>query len=142
MDIWHACYPDDTTTFTFTKVKEEQAAQVHASSIRLAPFSDHHLVYTWVMLWPACPRPAYWHFKHQPARGYGLFGSLLGVLAGLEPAAADFSFGSEMVGHEECVCLALLPQLPLGAHLADGSSQDAAQEGGAEAELEPGCPPK
>ncbi|XP_044840194.1 uncharacterized protein LOC123346801 [Mauremys mutica] len=59
VDVWRDHHPDDDTTFTYVRVEDNRSchsrliriylsrfhlAQAHASGIRLAPFTDHHLV--------------------------------------------------------------------------------------------------
>lgn len=74
VDVWCTCHPHNTMTFTFVRVKEDQVchswldqiylsvlntAQVHTSGIRPALFSNHHLVYGWVILQSRCLGLAY-----------------------------------------------------------------------------------
>ncbi|CAM5082955.1 unnamed protein product, partial [Natator depressus] len=54
VDVWRDHHPDDTSTFTFA----------HSSTVRPAPFSDHHLVTVTVSLRAEGPGPAYWHFNN------------------------------------------------------------------------------
>ncbi|CAM2113290.1 unnamed protein product [Caretta caretta] len=78
-DIWCDHHPDDTSTFTFVRVKAHWSSQsrlehiylscfhlsrAHSSSIRLVPFSDHHLATVTASLCAERPRPAYWHFNN------------------------------------------------------------------------------
>ncbi|CAM2114667.1 unnamed protein product [Caretta caretta] len=70
---------DDTSTFTFVRVEAHQShhsrldriylsrfhlSQAHSSTIRPAPFSDHHLATITVSLHAERPGPAYWHFNN------------------------------------------------------------------------------
>ncbi|CAM2111990.1 unnamed protein product [Caretta caretta] len=79
VDIWHDHHPDDASTFTFVRVETHQSShsqldriylscfhlsRVHSSSIRLAPFSDHHLATVTASLCAERPGPAYWHFNN------------------------------------------------------------------------------
>ncbi|CAM4564263.1 unnamed protein product [Caretta caretta] len=78
VDVWRDHHPDDTSTFTFVRVEARRArhsrldriylsrfhlSQAHSSSIRPAPFSDHHLATVTVSLCAEKPGPAYWHFN-------------------------------------------------------------------------------
>ncbi|CAM2112452.1 unnamed protein product [Caretta caretta] len=77
VDIWHDHHPDDTSTFTFVRVQVHRLSQsrldciylscfhlsrAHSSSIRLAPFSDHHLATVTASLCAESSGLAYWHF--------------------------------------------------------------------------------
>ncbi|CAM2097649.1 unnamed protein product [Caretta caretta] len=79
VDIWHDHHPDDTSTFTFVRVEAHWSShsqldriylsrfhlsRAHSSSIRLAPFSDHHLATVLASLCAERPGPAYWHFNN------------------------------------------------------------------------------
>ncbi|CAM5113265.1 unnamed protein product [Eretmochelys imbricata] len=79
VDIWHDHHPDDTSTFTFVWVEAHWSShsrldriylshfhlsRAHSSSIRLAPFSDHHLATVTASLCAERPGPAYWHFNN------------------------------------------------------------------------------
>ncbi|CAM2098828.1 unnamed protein product [Caretta caretta] len=79
VDIWRDHHPDDTSTFTFVWVEAHWSShsrldciylsrfhlsQAHSSSIRLAPFSDHHLATVTASLCVERPGPAYWHFNN------------------------------------------------------------------------------
>ncbi|CAM2099405.1 unnamed protein product [Caretta caretta] len=79
VDIWRDHHPDDTSTFTFVRVKTHRSShsqldriylsrfhllRAHSSSIRLAPFSDHHLATMTASLCAERPGPAYWHFNN------------------------------------------------------------------------------
>ncbi|CAM2097772.1 unnamed protein product [Caretta caretta] len=79
VDVWHDHHPDDTSTFTFVWVEAHRShysrldriylsrfhlSQAHSSAIRLAPFSDHHLVTVTISLHAERPGPAYWHFNN------------------------------------------------------------------------------
>ncbi|CAM2111429.1 unnamed protein product [Caretta caretta] len=79
VDIWRDHHPDDTSTFTFVQVEAHRSShsrldhiylshfhlsRAHSSSIRLAPFSDHHLATVTASLCTERPGPAYWHFNN------------------------------------------------------------------------------
>ncbi|CAM5079773.1 unnamed protein product, partial [Natator depressus] len=79
VDIWRDHHPDDTYTFTFVQVAAHRShhsrldriylfrfhlSQAHSSTIRPAPFSDHHLATITVSLRAERPGPAYWHFNN------------------------------------------------------------------------------
>ncbi|CAM2096704.1 unnamed protein product [Caretta caretta] len=79
VDIWCDHHLDDTSTFTFVRVEAHRSShswldriylshfhlsQAHSSSIRLAPFSDHHLATVTASLCAERPGPAYWHFNN------------------------------------------------------------------------------
>ncbi|CAM2113530.1 unnamed protein product [Caretta caretta] len=79
VDIWHDQHPDDTSTFTFVRVEAHLSShsrldriylshfhlsRAHSSSIRLAPFSDHHLATVTASLCVERPGLAYWHFNN------------------------------------------------------------------------------
>ncbi|CAM4605007.1 unnamed protein product [Caretta caretta] len=79
VDVWRDHHPDDTSTFTFVRVEARRShrsrldriylsrlhlSQAHSSTIRPAPFSDHHLVAVTVSLRAEGPGPAYWHFNN------------------------------------------------------------------------------
>ncbi|CAM5075205.1 unnamed protein product [Natator depressus] len=78
-DIWRDHHLDDTSTFTFVQVEAHRSShsrlhriylshfhlsRAHSSSIRLAPFSDHHLAAMTASLCAERPGPAYWHFNN------------------------------------------------------------------------------
>ncbi|CAM2118873.1 unnamed protein product [Caretta caretta] len=79
VDIWCDHHPDDTSTFTFVRVEAHRSShsqldriylsrfhlsRAHSSSIRLAPFSDHHLATVTASLCAERPGLAYWHFRN------------------------------------------------------------------------------
>ncbi|CAM2114380.1 unnamed protein product, partial [Caretta caretta] len=79
VDIRRNHHPDDTSTFTFVWVEAHRSShsrldciylsrfhlsRAHSSSIRLAPFSDHHLATMTAFLCAERPGPAYWHFNN------------------------------------------------------------------------------
>ncbi|CAM2099432.1 unnamed protein product [Caretta caretta] len=79
VDIWLDHHPDDTSMFTFVRVEAHRSShsqldriylsrfhlsRAHSSSIRLAPFSDHHLATMTASLCAERPGPAYWHFNN------------------------------------------------------------------------------
>ncbi|CAM2111758.1 unnamed protein product [Caretta caretta] len=79
VDIWLDHHPDDTSTFTFVWMEAHRSShsrldriylshfhlsRAHSSSIRLAPFSDHHLATMTASLCAERPGPASWHFNN------------------------------------------------------------------------------
>ncbi|CAM2105910.1 unnamed protein product [Caretta caretta] len=79
VDIWRDHHLDDTSTFTFVQVEAHWSShswldriylsrfhlsRAHSSSIRLAPFSDHHLATVTASLRVERPEPAYCHFNN------------------------------------------------------------------------------
>ncbi|CAM2114309.1 unnamed protein product [Caretta caretta] len=80
VDIWRDHHPDDTSTFTFVRVEAHWSShsqldriylsrfhlsRAHSSSIRPAPFSDHHLATVTASLCAAeRPGPVFWHFNN------------------------------------------------------------------------------
>ncbi|CAM2118759.1 unnamed protein product [Caretta caretta] len=79
VDTWRDHHPDDTSMFTFVRVEANRSShsrldriylscfhlsRAHSSSIRLAPFSDHHLATVTASLCAERPEPAYWHFNN------------------------------------------------------------------------------
>ncbi|CAM2103851.1 unnamed protein product [Caretta caretta] len=79
VDIWCDHRLDDTSTFTFVWVEAHRSShsrlyrnylscfhlsRAHSSSIRLAPFSDHHLATVTASLCAERPGQAYWHFNN------------------------------------------------------------------------------
>ncbi|CAM2106696.1 unnamed protein product [Caretta caretta] len=79
VDIWHDHHLDDTSTFTFVCMEAHRSShswldhiylshfhlsRAHSSSIRLAPFSDHHLATVTASLCAEGPGLAYWHFNN------------------------------------------------------------------------------
>ncbi|CAM2105431.1 unnamed protein product [Caretta caretta] len=79
VDIWCDHHPDDTSMFTFVWVEAHRSShsrldriylsrfhlsRAHSSSIRLAPFSDHHLATVTASLCAERPGLAYWHFNN------------------------------------------------------------------------------
>ncbi|CAM4636915.1 unnamed protein product [Lepidochelys olivacea] len=79
VDVWRDHHPDDTSTFTFVRMEAHRSShfwldriylscfhlsRAHSSSIRLAPFSDHHLATMTASLCAERPGPAYWHFNN------------------------------------------------------------------------------
>ncbi|CAM2099616.1 unnamed protein product [Caretta caretta] len=79
VDVWGDHHPDDTSTFTFVRVEAHRSyhsrldriylsrfhlSQAHSSTIRPAPFSDHHLVTITVSLCAERPGPASRHFNN------------------------------------------------------------------------------
>ncbi|CAM2112656.1 unnamed protein product [Caretta caretta] len=91
VDIWRDHHPDDTSMFTFIRVEAHRSShswldriylscfhlsRVHFSSIRLAPFSDHHLATVIASLCVERPGPAYWHFNNNLLEDEGFMTSL------------------------------------------------------------------
>ncbi|CAM2100115.1 unnamed protein product [Caretta caretta] len=79
VDVWRDHHPDDDVTLTYVWVEEDRSrhswldriyisrfhlAQAHASSVRPAPFSDHHMVTVTASLHSERPALAYWHFNN------------------------------------------------------------------------------
>ncbi|CAM2104320.1 unnamed protein product [Caretta caretta] len=79
VDVGRDHHPDDTSTFTFVQVEAHRShhsrldriylsrfhfSQAHSSTIRPAPFSNHHLATITVSLHAERPGPAYWHFNN------------------------------------------------------------------------------
>ncbi|CAM2117341.1 unnamed protein product [Caretta caretta] len=79
VDIRRDHHPDDTSTFTFVRVEAHRSShsrldriylsrfrlsRAHSSSIRLAPFSDHHLATVTASLCAKRPGRAYCHFNN------------------------------------------------------------------------------
>ncbi|CAM2109452.1 unnamed protein product [Caretta caretta] len=92
VDIWHDHHPDDTSTFTFVRVEAHRSShswldriylsrfhlsRANTSSIRLAPFSDHHLATVTAYLCAERPGPAYWHFNKSLLKDEGFVESFL-----------------------------------------------------------------
>ncbi|CAM2113125.1 unnamed protein product [Caretta caretta] len=90
VDVWCEHLPDDDVTFTYVRVEEDRSrhsqldriyfshfhlAQAHASGIRPAPFSDHHLVTMTASLSSKQPGPAYWHFNNSFLEDMGFVAS-------------------------------------------------------------------
>ncbi|CAM2106326.1 unnamed protein product [Caretta caretta] len=79
VDVWCDHHPVDISTFTFVRVESHGSchsrldriylslfhlSRAHSSSIRPAPFSDHHLATVMASLCVERPGPAYWHFNN------------------------------------------------------------------------------
>ncbi|CAM5108523.1 unnamed protein product, partial [Natator depressus] len=79
VDVWRDHHPDNISTFTFVRVEAHQLrhsrldriylsrfhlSRAHSSSIRPAPFSDHHIATVMASLCAERPGPAYWHFSN------------------------------------------------------------------------------
>ncbi|CAM2113974.1 unnamed protein product [Caretta caretta] len=79
VDIWCNHHPDDTSTFTFVRVEAHWSShswldriylscfhlsRAHSSSVRLAPFSDHHPATVTASFCEERPGLAYWHFNN------------------------------------------------------------------------------
>ncbi|CAM2097123.1 unnamed protein product [Caretta caretta] len=79
VDIGRDHHPDDTSTFIFVRVEAHRSShswldriylsrfhlsRAHSSSIRLAPFSDHHLATVTASLCAKRLGLAYWHFNN------------------------------------------------------------------------------
>ncbi|CAM2105691.1 unnamed protein product [Caretta caretta] len=90
VDIWHDHHPDDVLTFTFVWVEAHQSrhsqldriylsrfhlSQAHSSSIRPAPFSDHHLATVMVSLCTERLGPTFWHFNNSLLENVGFVAS-------------------------------------------------------------------
>ncbi|CAM2106070.1 unnamed protein product [Caretta caretta] len=90
VDIWHDHHPDDVSTFTFVRVEAHWSRNsqldriylsrfhlswAHSSSIRPAPFSDHHLATVMVSLCAERPGPGYWRFNNSLLEDVGFVAS-------------------------------------------------------------------
>ncbi|CAM2097040.1 unnamed protein product [Caretta caretta] len=90
VDVWRDHHPDDASMFTFVRVEARRSryswldriylsrfhlSQAHSSSIRPAPFSDHHLATVTVSLCAEKPGPAYWHFNNSLLEDVGFVAS-------------------------------------------------------------------
>ncbi|CAM2097659.1 unnamed protein product [Caretta caretta] len=90
VDVWRDHHPDDVSTFTFVQVEARRSrhsrldriylsrfhlSQAHSSSIRPAPFSDHHLATVTVSLCAERPGLAYWHFNNSLLEDMGFVAS-------------------------------------------------------------------
>ncbi|CAM2118926.1 unnamed protein product [Caretta caretta] len=90
VDVWRDHHPDDNVTFTYVRVEEDQSrcsrldhiyisrfhlARAHASGVRLALFSGHHLVTVTASLSSERPGSAYWHFNNTLLEDVGFMAS-------------------------------------------------------------------
>ncbi|CAM4631076.1 unnamed protein product [Lepidochelys kempii] len=90
VDVWCDHHPDDVSMFTFVWVEAHQLrhsrwdhiylsrlhlSQAHSSSIRPAPFSDHHLAIVTVSLCAERLGPGYWHFNNSLLEDVGFVAS-------------------------------------------------------------------
>ncbi|CAM5160502.1 unnamed protein product, partial [Natator depressus] len=90
VDVWRDHHPDDVSMFTFVRVEAHWSchsqldriylsrfhlSQAHSSSIRPAPFSDHHLATVTVSLCAESLGPAYWHFNNSLLEDVGFVAS-------------------------------------------------------------------
>ncbi|CAM2098380.1 unnamed protein product [Caretta caretta] len=90
VDVWRDHHPDDALMFTFVRVEARRSrysrldriylsrlhlSQAHSSSIRPAPFSDHHLATVTVSLCAERAGPAYWHFNNSLLEDVGFVAS-------------------------------------------------------------------
>ncbi|CAM2118491.1 unnamed protein product [Caretta caretta] len=90
VDVWRDHHPDDVSTFTFVQVEAHWSHHsrldriylsrfhltwAHSSSIRLAPFSDHHLATVTLSLCAERPGLAYWHFNNSLLEDVGFVAS-------------------------------------------------------------------
>ncbi|CAM2115142.1 unnamed protein product [Caretta caretta] len=79
VDVWCDHHPDDISMFTFVHVVAHRSRHswldriylswchlswAHSSSVRLVPFSDHHLVTMMASLSMERPGLVYWHFNN------------------------------------------------------------------------------
>ncbi|CAM2097565.1 unnamed protein product [Caretta caretta] len=90
VDVWRDHHLDNVSTFTFVQVEAHRLhhsrldriylsrfhlSQAHSSSIRPAPFSDHHLTTMTASLCVDWPGPAYWHFNNSLLEDVGFVAS-------------------------------------------------------------------
>ncbi|CAM2116256.1 unnamed protein product [Caretta caretta] len=90
VDVWRDHHPADISTFTFVQVEAHQLchsrldciylscshlSRAHSSSIRAAPFSDHHLHTVTASLCAERLGPAYWHFNNSLLEDVGFMTS-------------------------------------------------------------------
>ncbi|CAM2113415.1 unnamed protein product [Caretta caretta] len=90
VDVWRDHHPDDISMFTFVWVEAHRLrhsqldriylshfhlSRAHSSSIRPAPFSDHHLATMTASLCTERPGPAYWHFNNSLLEDVGFVAS-------------------------------------------------------------------
>uniref|UniRef100_A0A452HFR9 Reverse transcriptase domain-containing protein n=1 Tax=Gopherus agassizii TaxID=38772 RepID=A0A452HFR9_9SAUR len=90
VDVWRDHHPDDVSTFTFVRVEAHRSchsrldriylsrfhlSRAHSSSVRPAPFSDHHLATVTASLCAERPGPAYWHFNNSLLEDAGFVAS-------------------------------------------------------------------
>ncbi|CAM2102695.1 unnamed protein product [Caretta caretta] len=93
VDVWRDHHSDDVLTFTFVWVEAHcshhsrldpiylshcHLSWAHSSSIRPAPFSDHHLAIVTASLCTERLGPAYWHFNNSLLEDVGLVASFQG----------------------------------------------------------------
>ncbi|CAM2096782.1 unnamed protein product [Caretta caretta] len=90
VDVWRNHHPDDVLTFTYVWVQAHWScysrldciylshfhlSRAHSSTIRPAPFSDHHLVIVTASLYAERPGLAYWHFNNNLLEDVGFVAS-------------------------------------------------------------------
>ncbi|CAM2097073.1 unnamed protein product [Caretta caretta] len=90
VDVWCDHHSDNASTFTFVRVEAHRShhscldctylsrfylSQAHSSSIRPAPFSDHHLATVTASLCAERLGPAYWHFNSSLLEDVGFVAS-------------------------------------------------------------------
>ncbi|CAM2102788.1 unnamed protein product [Caretta caretta] len=90
VDVWHDHHPDYISTFTFVLVEAHRSRHsrlyriylsrfhlswAHFSSIRPAPFSNHHLATMMASLCAERQEPAYWHFNNSLLEAVGFIAS-------------------------------------------------------------------
>ncbi|CAM2098166.1 unnamed protein product [Caretta caretta] len=91
VDVWRDHHPDDVLMFTFVRVEAHwlhhsrldhiylsrfHLSRAHSFSIRLTPFSDHHLATVMASLCAERPGLAYWHFNNSLLEDVGFVASL------------------------------------------------------------------
>ncbi|CAM2117758.1 unnamed protein product [Caretta caretta] len=121
VDVWRDHHPDDASTFTFVQVEARwsrysqldriylsrfRLSQAHSSSIRPAPFSDHHLATVTVSLCAERPGLAYWHFNNSLLEDVGFMASFREFWLAWQGQRHAFP---TVVGPREGVRPALLP---------------------------------
>ncbi|CAM4710850.1 unnamed protein product [Lepidochelys kempii] len=90
VDVWRNHRPDDVSMFTFVQVEAHQSrhsrldriylsrfhlSRAHSSSIRPAPFSDHHLATVTASLCAERLGPAYCHINNSLLEDVGFLAS-------------------------------------------------------------------
>ncbi|CAM2099419.1 unnamed protein product [Caretta caretta] len=90
VDVWRDRHPDNVLTFTYVRVEAHRSclsrldciclsrfhlSRAHSSTIRPAPFSDHHLATMTASLHAERLGPAYWHFNNSLLEDVGFMAS-------------------------------------------------------------------
>ncbi|CAM2105245.1 unnamed protein product [Caretta caretta] len=97
VDVWRDHHPDDISTFTFVRVEAHRSCHsrldhiylscfhlsgAHSSSIRPAPFSDHHLATMMASLCTERSGLAYWHFNNSLLEDAGFVAKAISLRLG------------------------------------------------------------